>query len=51
MEITIDDPKVYAKPWSVTQELQLIADGELIEDICNENNLASRTWWGSNEGT
>ena len=39
-EITIDDPKAYAKPWSVTQAFQLIADGELIEYICNENNLA-----------
>jgi hypothetical protein len=40
VEITIDDPKAYAKPWRVTQEFQLIADGELIEYICNENNLA-----------
>jgi hypothetical protein len=40
VDITIDDPKAYAKPWSVTQEFQLIADGELIEYICNENNLA-----------
>jgi hypothetical protein len=40
VEITIDDPKAYAKPWSVTQAFQLIADGELIEYICNENNLA-----------
>jgi hypothetical protein len=40
VDITIDDPKAYAKPWSLTQEFQLIADGELIEYICNENNLA-----------
>jgi hypothetical protein len=40
VDITIDDPKAYAKPWSVTQEFQLMADGELIEYICNENNLA-----------
>ena len=39
VDITIDDPKAYAKPWSVTQEFQLIADGELIEYVCNENNL------------
>ena len=39
VEITIDDPKVYAKPWTVTQAFQLMADGELIEYICNENNL------------
>jgi hypothetical protein len=39
VDITIEDPKTYAKPWSVTQAFQLIADGELIEYICNENNL------------
>jgi hypothetical protein len=38
VEITIDDPKAYAKPWTVTQAFQLMADGELIEYICNENN-------------
>jgi hypothetical protein len=40
VDITIDDPKAYAKPWTVTQAFQLLADGELIEYICNENNLA-----------
>jgi hypothetical protein len=40
VEITIDDPRTYAKPWTVTQAFQLLADGELIEYICNENNLA-----------
>jgi hypothetical protein len=40
VDITIDDPKAYTKPWRVTQAFQLMADGELIEYICNENNLA-----------
>ena len=35
---TIDDPKNYKKPWSYTQPLTLLADTELIEDVCNENN-------------
>ena len=39
MDITIDDSKTYAKPWTVTQAFQLNADNELIEYICNENNL------------
>jgi hypothetical protein len=38
VDITIDDPKTYAKPWTVTQAFQLMADAELIEYICNENN-------------
>ena len=37
-EITIEDPAMYAKPWSVTQEFRLAADGELIEYVCGENN-------------
>lgn len=36
--ITIDDPKAYTKPWSVTVPLLLQPDNELIEYICNENN-------------
>jgi len=38
IEITIDDPKAYTKPWSVTQQLAFQADTELLEYICNENN-------------
>jgi hypothetical protein len=38
VDITIDDPKAYVKPWTVTQAFQLMADGELIEYVCNENN-------------
>jgi len=36
--ITIDDPKAYTKPWSVTLPLQLQPDTELLEYICTENN-------------
>jgi hypothetical protein len=38
VEITIDDPVMYAKPWTVIQEFQLDPDGELIEYVCGENN-------------
>lgn len=38
IEITIDDPKAYTKPWTVTQPLLLLPDTELLEDICVENN-------------
>ena len=38
LEVTIDDPKAYTKPWSVTQQLVLQPDTELLEYICNENN-------------
>jgi hypothetical protein len=38
IQITIDDPKAYTKPWTVTQPLEFQADTELLEYICNENN-------------
>ena len=38
IEITIDDPKTYTRPWNVTQPLDFQADNELIEYICDENN-------------
>lgn len=38
IEITINDPKAYTRPWTVTLPLKLLADTELLEYICNENN-------------
>lgn len=38
IEITIDDPKAYTKPWSVMIPLTLMPDTELLEYMCNENN-------------
>jgi hypothetical protein len=38
IEITIDDPKAYTRPFTVTQPLVYQPDDELIEYICDENN-------------
>jgi hypothetical protein len=38
VEVTIDDPKTYTKPWTVTLPLLYQADSELLEYMCNENN-------------
>jgi hypothetical protein len=38
IQITVDDPKAYTKPWTVTQPLAFQPDTELLEYICNENN-------------
>ncbi len=38
LEITIDDPKAYTKPWTVKQMADLQPDTELLEYICEENN-------------
>ena len=38
LQITIDDAKAYTRPWTVTQDVHLLPDTELMEFICNENN-------------
>lgn len=38
VEITIDDPKAYTEAWTVTVPLTLMADTELLEYMCTENN-------------
>lgn len=40
VQVTIQDPKAYAKPWTVTLPLTLFPDAEVMEYICNENNRA-----------
>jgi hypothetical protein len=37
VQVTVDDPKAYTKPWTVTIKERLIADTELIDEICLEN--------------
>jgi hypothetical protein len=37
IEVTIDDPKAYTKPWTVTVYQRLLPDTELIEFVCQEN--------------
>ena len=37
VQITIDDPKAYTKPWTVSLPLIAQPDNELIEYVCDEN--------------
>jgi hypothetical protein len=37
IQSTVDDPKAYTKPFTVKQNLHLLADSEILENICNEN--------------
>lgn len=37
VEVTINDPKAYKKPWTVTLPLRLQPDAEILEYICPEN--------------
>jgi hypothetical protein len=42
IEVTLDDPKAYSKPWTVTIKQRLMLNGELIEFICAENERDAR---------
>jgi hypothetical protein len=37
LQVTFEDPAVYAKPLVVSVRMQLVADDELIEFVCREN--------------
>jgi hypothetical protein len=41
IEVTVDDPKAYTKPWTVTLRQQFAGDTELIDEICAENEKSS----------
>jgi hypothetical protein len=36
IEVTVDDPKAYTKPWTVSLRQQFAPDTELIDEICAE---------------
>jgi hypothetical protein len=37
VQVTVDDPKAYTKPWTVTLRERIVVDVELIDEICVEN--------------
>jgi len=37
LKTTFDDPKVYARPWTISVDVNLVPDTELLEFVCNEN--------------
>lgn len=42
IDMTVDDPKAYTKPWTVRVDQRIVPDGELIEFVCNENQQFRR---------
>lgn len=38
IEITVDDPKTFTKPWAIKLNQRLMPDTDLIEFVCSENN-------------
>jgi hypothetical protein len=46
IEITLSDPAVYARPWTVALTAQLTADTDLLEAVCNESHHSLEHWVG-----
>jgi hypothetical protein len=42
IEATVDDPKAYTKPWTVTLTQRIVVDTELVDEICLENEKSSQ---------
>ena len=41
IEITVDDPKAYTRPWTAKIDQRIMLDTELIEFVCAENEKSS----------
>ena len=42
IEVTVNDPKAYTRPWTVNFTQRLLPDEELIEFICAENETSTK---------
>jgi hypothetical protein len=42
IDITVEDPKSYSKPFTVRINQRVTADDEMIEFVCNENQQFRR---------
>ena len=40
--VTVDDPKAYTKPWTVTLHQRIALNTELVDEICLENEKSSQ---------
>lgn len=44
-DLTLEDPAIYAKPWTLKMSAKLAADTELIEYVCNEGAQKPLSHW------
>ena len=42
IDVTIDDPKAYTKPWQITLHQKIVVDTELVDEFCVENEKSSQ---------
>jgi len=41
IQITLSDPAVYARPWTITLNADLVADTEMLESVCTRARRTS----------
>jgi len=42
LDVTVDDPKAYTKPWDITLKMKIVVDTELVDEFCVENEKSSQ---------
>jgi hypothetical protein len=47
IEVTVDDPRAYTRPWTVTIRNEVMLDTDLIEFVCLENEKSTKHFVGS----
>jgi hypothetical protein len=48
LELTVEDPKTFTRPWTMTTELLFDADSDLLEYVCNENEKSRQHFVSEN---
>ena len=46
LDVTLSDPAIYARPWTVKVRAELAPDTEMIEWVCNEKGSELQHWVG-----
>jgi hypothetical protein len=46
VEIAVDDPKAYTKPWTLTMKQNIVLNTELVDEMCIENEKSSQRMVG-----
>src|SRR5260370_39401779 len=46
IQVTLNDPKVYARPWTIALNANLVPDTELLESVCNQTTAGKQHWVG-----
>ena len=46
IDVTVDDPKAYTRPWTVALTQRIMVDSEMLEFICLENEKSSQHYVG-----